>query len=320
MLKKLITKFGKTRLLLLLFGISLLLGFLMMLAYSELRSDFYSIEGFIICTVGFIGLFLPIKLAILLYKKDRREDKWKLPKRVAVGVSVPLGILVFCLVIIILLSLLTEDYKVELSLAAQYYKDQAYDKAIQYFNEAIKSMPNCAWESEAYNMMGNAYEEKQDYDKAIECYKKAIESNIEGRYYYNYAIIANIYNNMGYAYAKKQDYDKAIENYKKAVELYPYYIDAYNNMGYAYAEKQDYGKAIEFYNKAIELHLAYPGAYNNMEFTEVNGDRIKSYKRIIKLEPNFTEAYYYMELAYEAKGDKEKALEYKTKAAELEQK
>jgi len=317
MLKKLIAKFGKIQLRLLLFGISLLLGFLMMLAYSELRNDFYSIEGFIICAIGFIGLFLPIDVAILLYKKDRQEDKWKWTKKVAVGISVPLGVLVFCLVIIVFLLLLIEDHKVALSLAAMYYKEQDYDKSIQYFNEAIELKPHHAWVYQAYNVMGNAYEEKRNYDKAIECYEKAIE--LKGNYA-TYANIASIYNNMGYAHAKKQDYDKAIESYEKAVELYPYYMDAYNNMGYAYAEKQDYDKAIEFYNKAIELHLAYPGAYNNMEFTDVRDNRVRSYKRTIELEPDFAEAYYYMELAYEAKGDKKKALEYKIKAAELGQK
>jgi tetratricopeptide (TPR) repeat protein len=322
MLKKLIVKFGKVRLLLFLFGISLLLGFLTMLAYSKLNSDlndFYSIEGFIFCTIGFIGLFLPIKITTLLYKKDLQEDKWKWQKRVAIGISILLSVFIFFSVLFILLfGMVIEPHKDLLYLGGKYYEEQDYDKAIQYFNEAIELKPHYAWVDEAYNVMGNAYEEKQAYDKALECYKKAIELNVRDKYYYaNYANIASIYNNMGYAYAKKQDYDKAIESYKKSVELYPYYIDAYNNMGYAYTEKQDYDKAIEFYNKAIELYLAYPGAYNNMELTNVRDNIVRSYKRIIKLEPNFAEAYYYMKLAYEAKGDKEKALEYEIKMVEL---
>jgi|GEM_PF-5280409 len=74
MLGKLITKFGKIQLLLRLLGISFLLGFLMMFVYSKLPvkrnlAEFYSIAGFIFCSIAFIGLFLPINVTILLYKK-----------------------------------------------------------------------------------------------------------------------------------------------------------------------------------------------------------------------------------------------------------
>jgi tetratricopeptide (TPR) repeat protein len=97
-----------------------------------------------------------------------------------------------------------------------------------------------------------------------------------------------VYYAMAFAHVHKQDYDKADEFFQKISMLKPDYADIYAGMGDVYLYvRRDYDKAIEYYMKVIEL------------------------------KPDFAEIYHDIGKAYEAKGDKEKELEYKDKAHEL---
>ena len=158
-----------------------------------------------------------------------------------------------------------------------------YDKAIEYYSEAIKLDPD---ESVTYNNRGKGYNEIGKYDKAIKDLNKAIELDVK----YSYS-----YNNRGIAYYGRGEYDKAIEDYDKAIELDSVYIRAYRNRGLAYDKKGKYDKAIEDYKKAIELNPEDDVAYNDRGVAYYNKggyDRaIEDYSKAIKLNPDNNLAY-----------------------------
>ena len=127
------------------------------------------------------------------------------------------------------------------SLGIEAHNKGEYDKAIEYYQKAIKINPD---DYNAFNAMGSAYGKKVDNDKVITYCQNAIE--IKQDYH-------KAFYNIGTAYRKKGNYNKAIEYYQKAIDISPDKFGAFYNMGNAYGMKGNYDKAIEFFQKAIEL-------------------------------------------------------------------
>ena len=142
-------------------------------------------------------------------------------------------------------------------------KQKEYNKAIEYYNEAIRLMPNHAV---IYSNRGLIYNHKGAFDKAIDDFNQAIELNPN---------FADAYNNRGVAYGNKGEHDKAIANFNKTIELKPDYTEAYNNRGIAYGHKGEHDKAINAFNKAIELKPNYAEAYYNRGIAQ---RELKQYK------------------------------------------
>ncbi|ABR55732.1 tetratricopeptide repeat protein [Methanococcus aeolicus] len=93
------------------------------------------------------------------------------------------------------------------------YKDKEdYDKAIEYYNEALKNYPyKFKWR--IFINLGHCYYLKKDYDEAIKNYKEASKNDYPDKEKWIVCI------NLGQCYNSKKEYDKAIEYYKKGLRL-----------------------------------------------------------------------------------------------------
>jgi tetratricopeptide (TPR) repeat protein len=189
-------------------------------------------------------------------------------------------------------------------------QQQAYDKAIEDYTQAIRLDPNS---SIAYRERGKAYSDKGDQDKAIADYTQAIRLDP------NYALA---YNGRGAAYNNKRDYDRAIADYTQAIRLNPNFIYAYDNRGNAYSNKEDYDRAIADYTQAIRLDPNFALAYNNRGnayFNKKDYDRaITDYTQVIRLDPSYVYAYGNRGSAYNNKGDYDRAIADYTQAIRLD--
>ncbi len=123
----------------------------------------------------------------------------------------------------------------------------------------------------------------------------------------------NLIKNGDEAY-KKQQYNEALDYYTKAVIYSPQ--DKYTMLKIAniYKLLGNNTKALSFYDKLITLDKNNTDAYFNKGLVLANqknyDDSIKCFERVIQLSPDYPYAYYSLGMAYEQKGDTNKALEY----------
>jgi tetratricopeptide (TPR) repeat protein len=134
-------------------------------------------------------------------------------------------------------------------------KDGKLDDAIALLTRAISTGDlNSADLSYAYDLRGNAWDDKGEFVRAIADYDRAIKVKPD---------YAQAYNDRGIARNDKGDYDEAIRDYNRAIELKADFAQAYNNRGIAYHHKANELKAIAEYTRAIELNPKYAHAYYN---------------------------------------------------------
>ena len=133
-----------------------------------------------------------------------------------------------------------------------------YDRAIAYYDEAIKIDPSFA---AAYHSRGKAYNRKQQHDQAISDCTNAIALTP------NYA---DAYLTRGAAYLAKKNYDAAISDISKAIELNPKDAYAYNLRGACYAGKGEFKRAISDFTKVIELYPKSLYAHHNRAVAYAN--------------------------------------------------
>lgn len=189
-----------------------------------------------------------------------------------------------------------------------------YNKALPYFEEAVKKNPNYA---EAYFFIGYCKHELHLYKDAIEAYKKSIKINPnEANAYYNLGLIyqnlkqykesieffkqsilidpnnAEGYYFQGFAYCKLELFGEAVKSYKQAIRIKPDYANAYSSMGHAYHALKNNKKAIESYKLAISIDPTMPGTLLLLVYGHEQGQElIKSYKQAIQMNPDDYIAY-----------------------------
>ena len=182
------------------------------------------------------------------------------------------------------------------------FNQRHYSSVVDQAKVFIREYPNAFI---IWNLMGAANQLLGKFDEALKDFKQAIQlnSNYENAYY-----------NMGVVLL--EDYAKpieAIEAFKKCIFLNPKNAAAYNNMGNSLRELGKSDEAIIALNKAILIETNNAIFYNNA--ANVLGDlgrldeAIEAYKKAISLRPNYSEAYFYLSLSYNLKGDLQKGLE-----------
>ena len=186
-------------------------------------------------------------------------------------------------------------------LGAIYYNWDVYDKALEYFFEALKIYQELGLEeniASVNNNIGLVYKDTEKYDLAIEFFHKSKSwlehsKNIKD---YSYCL-----NNLGGAYSKKSQYDSALFYFNKSVDLKIKSNDdmglanTYGNLGDMFYSKTDYDKALEYYKKVLfisERHknnkikaMVYTSlgkTYYKLKFNEVAIDYLQKAEVIAK--------------------------------------
>lgn len=153
------------------------------------------------------------------------------------------------------------------NLGAAWEAKGSYDKAIEYYENALKSDLNNYGEDHPNvatyrNNLGTTWKAKGDYDKAIEYYEMALKSDLNN-FGEDHPKVATRWNNLGEAWRAKGKYDKAIEYYEKALKSdlhnfgdnHPNIAAHRNNLGVAWSAKGEQDKAIKYLEKALESDI-----------------------------------------------------------------
>ena len=123
----------------------------------------------------------------------------------------------------------------------------------------------------------------------------------------------NLVKNGDEAY-KKQQYNDALDYYAKAVIYAPQDKNTMLKIANIYKLTGNNTKALSFYDRLLSIDKDSSDAYFNKGLVLANqknyDDAIKCFERVIQLSPDYPYAYYSLGMAYEQKGDTEKALEY----------
>ncbi len=132
---------------------------------------------------------------------------------------------------------------------------------------------------------------------------------------------AELWSYLGMAHWKMGDQEKAIASYQKAILLNKHYPVVFYNLGSLYLSlyvksKEDiyFKSAVKNFKKAIDLDPGYASAYNGLGTVYVKANYIEAaiscWEKALRVKPEFSTAVYNLALAYLAKGDNAKALEF----------
>jgi Flp pilus assembly protein TadD len=182
------------------------------------------------------------------------------------------------------------------------------DLSIRVCTDLIRRTPN---DHTLYNARGNAYAKKRDFGKAIADYSKAIRLSPRN---------AVLYFNRGDTYQVMGEYDRAILDFNESLRLDPRDAGVYNTRGNAYAKKRDFSKAIADYSEAIRLspHAVYYFNRGDTYFAMQDyGRALADLGESLRLDPRDAGVYVTRGVAYQAKGEKQKAIDDYTKALSL---
>ncbi len=136
------------------------------------------------------------------------------------------------------------------SLGAQEAKDGNHERAIEYYEEALRIDPNFAF---AWDNIGIAYRRLDQYDKAIEAYNKSLELDPYGMMPLQ---------NIAIAYQYKKEFKKAIEAFEKLGKVHPGNPEVYYGIGHIYAyDLLEDEKALDYACKAYLIYAEQNSPY-----------------------------------------------------------
>ena len=194
-------------------------------------------------------------------------------------------------------------------LGNEFYENENYDKAIEYYNKAIGLGQKHA---DVHNNRGLAYLVKRDYKLAIKDFNEANSLAPKN---------ADVYYNRGLAYFKIGDYKSAIQNFNEATDLKLRPAKIYLNRGRAYLKIKNDSLAMQDFKEAIKLKPDFVEAYNNRAIIlDRQGEHalvMQDLNMVIELDPNREELYYNRGLAYAKQEESDLAIADFNKAIEL---
>ena len=141
-----------------------------------------------------------------------------------------------------------------------YSELDSYDKAFEYFEQALATHKELGNTSEAGRVTGNiglVYIKLGSYDKALEFMEQALAVHKE---FGELSFVARVTGNIGLVYQNIGSYDKAMEFYEQALAAQQELGDATGvasitgNIGNLYNLLRSYDKALEFMEQAIGVH------------------------------------------------------------------
>lgn len=195
------------------------------------------------------------------------------------------------------------------------------DSAKEFHEKAIMTEPGFG---HSYYSLGLVYYDRKDYEKARELFLEAIRRN-----YFN----ADVYYSLGQASKNLREYGKAISAYKKTIKLYYSYRGAHYQLGECYRLKGKYDLARLEFKREISLNFSWkrlceiglqeievdldPNNVNKlfalgMLYKDSGGKdhrekAVKTFSRVIDLNPIYPEAHFQLGYLCQLDGDLERA-------------
>ena len=190
-------------------------------------------------------------------------------------------------------------YRLNMQSGTRHAKKGNYQTALEYFNKAIKNIPN---DNNAYYKRGLVYSLLGKSEESIKDYIKSTEltTGVHNK---------GAYNNIAVEYAKLEDYKNAIKYIKLSIKAYPKEGSFFQNRAMYNMNLKNFKQAVKDYEKAGELFLKFKNSKNNyLDCPKV--------KKSIHCK---MDSWYYNDLAVakENSGDKKGALENYNKAIEI---
>lgn len=150
-------------------------------------------------------------------------------------------------------------YLAHLNLGSKYVVSGNYDKAVAYYQRAMKARPELRQLCEeligdAYFRKGNDAASRNDFDSALTAYWSALLHAKRGS--------SAVFNNIGNIHFVQGDIDKAAAQWLKALEADPNNPEVYNNLALAYERLGDHALA-QKYRLAYRERLSGPEGKRN---------------------------------------------------------
>jgi signal transduction histidine kinase len=144
-----------------------------------------------------------------------------------------------------------------------------------------------------------------------------------------------LYNFLGILYFEHEDFKTSLTYYNRVLDINEnprYAVTINNNIGKVYFEQKKYATAIKFYEKAYNTSLDFDSGLNtaraldNLGFTQsklFNSEALSTLTKALKIrqdlnyQPGLIESYLHLGEYYSDRDNKEKAIEYATKALKI---
>lgn len=151
-----------------------------------------------------------------------------------------------------------------------YFQKKEYEKAKEYYLQAIKLNPCCRG---AHNNLAVLLATtRNNYQEVFNELKKAITCNPAS---------TNAYSNMGILLTKMGKTDEGVVNLKKGLEIEPYHVPTLERLGYAYMKKGHLGTASLYFKRALNQRPINIRAFLYLaEIYALSGDTHKAQKSL----------------------------------------
>ncbi|MFN8554662.1 MAG: tetratricopeptide repeat protein [Candidatus Obscuribacterales bacterium] len=180
------------------------------------------------------------------------------------------------------------------------FNEGNYDRAVNYFNEAIKADDKRA---DLYHDRARANLHLQKYAAAVSDYTSAL--NLDKNF-------ASARLDRAAAYYYLGDYSKAIADYDELIKTDASNVDAYFGRGLSYSKLKDYTPALADLNKVIELNPHHTGAFEDIANAYLAqgklSEAIDAYSQSLKNNPRDANAFYMRANSYKRLGKTNEAL------------
>ena len=227
------------------------------------------------------------------------------------------------------------------NLGIEEYEKGNYDKAIEYFTEAIELNSNNAI---AYHNRGLAYlktgskytpEGRASLEKAISDYSKAVELKpdyVEAYYHRGIARIEFIhFYDSPFGQAENELFKEALNDFNRALDLDETFYLSYSGMGNAYDRYGEFDEAVKWYNKALEnenkilqkrgkealaaIYYSRGRAYQRVEDSQA----IQDYEKSLEYDPNLSTTLGHLAGIYSSIGKYDDALELSDRSVKIKE-
>ena len=125
-------------------------------------------------------------------------------------------------------------------------------------------------------------------------------------------------NILGLIFLKKELIEKAKKLFDRAITVNPKYIDSYNNLGKTYFDLEDLDKAFILFKKAYKINKNYAKTLinigNYLSLKDKNQFAVNAYKKALLYEPQNTEIFSNIALAYARNKDFDNTKKYYDKS------